>query len=221
MKELVLYSYFRSSTSYRVRIALHLKSIPFEYHAIHLLNNGGEQNQPAYRKLNPVGGVPAIVHNGFTLSESIAILEYLDECFITPRLYPQDLQQKALVRQMCEIINSDLHPLTNLRVLQFLEKKGFTQADKDQWSHHWLKIGLDAFQAMAIKHGGNFSFGDHLTAADVCLIPHLFTARRFNFDLGPYAKLLQIEESCLQIDGFKKAHPFCQPDTPPEFKAKA
>lgn len=220
MTDLTLYSYFRSSTSYRVRIALNLKGIPFKYNAVHLLKDGGEQHKTEYRKVNPIGGVPSIAMGDFVLGESLAILEFLDENYSNCPLYPKDSKQKAIVRQMCEIVNSDLHPLTNLRVLQYLEKRGFDQNAKDEWSHHWLKIGLEAFQKMVVKHGGKFCFGDQVTAADLCLIPHLFTARRFNLDLSPFDRLLKIEETCLAIDGFKKAHPFSQPDTPDEFKTK-
>ena len=220
MSQLNLYNYFRSSTSYRVRIAMELKSLPFSYTAVHLLNNGGEQNLEAYRALNPIGGVPTLVHDGNALAQSFAIIEYLEEAFPqTFPLFPKDLFLKAKVRQFCETINADLHPLTNLKVMQHLEKNyAFTTAQKQEWITKWLTDGLTALEILVAPFAGNFCFGSDITAADLFLIPHLFSAQRFNVDYSHLTNLARINEYCLKQDAFKKAHPYCQPDTPVELR---
>lgn len=213
MSDLILYNYFRSSTSYRVRIALHLKNLPFEYRAIHLLKN--EQNSVEYKRLNPQGEVPALVHDGKVISQSLAILEYLDEVFGGPRLYPADAVKRAHVRQFCENINAFLHPVTNLKVLKELEaRNGYGPAQKEQWIHHWFGVGLPVLEKMAQENGGTYVFGDQITAADLCLVPALFSARRFNVNLDPYPVIRRIDRTCQEHPAFAKAHPLKQPDTP-------
>lgn len=218
MNELILYNYFRSSTSYRARIALHYKNLKFEYKPVHLLNNGGEQHQINYRHLNPMGEVPTLVHNGKILGQSMAIIEYLDDVFPTPSLFPKDAFQKAQIKQFCENINSFMHPLGNLKVLQYLEKHhGYDQKKKEAWIGHWLHQGFQALEKM-ITPSSQFCFNNQLSAADVFLIPQIFTAQRFNVALDKYEKLMKINEHCTQLEYFQKAHPFRQIDTPPEAK---
>lgn len=213
MPKLILYNYFRSSTSYRVRIALHLKNLEYEYRPVHLLK--AEQHSAEYRALNPVGGVPTLVHDGRAIAQSLAILEYLDDVFGGPKLYPADPYERARVRQFCETVNSDMHPLGNLKVLQELEKRhGYDQAAKEKWIGHWMGLGFAALEKILGETAGDFCFGNSVTAADLCLIPMMFSARRFNVDLGPFPIARRIDERATKIPAFEKAHPMRQPDTP-------
>ncbi len=215
MAELVLYNYFRSSTSYRVRIALHYKNLSFEYKPVHLLNDGGEQYKSTYANLNPMSEVPTLIHDGLTIAQSMAIIEYLDEMFPHPALFPKEPHQKARIRQFCENINSFMHPLGNLKVLQHLEKKhGYTAQDKEQWVQHWLQKGFLALENMVKKNHGTYCFGNEVTAADLFLVPQIFAAKRFNVDLEPYTKLNKINENALALECFQMAHPMRQVDTP-------
>lgn len=214
MKALILHNYFRSSTSYRVRIAMHLKNLDFDYVAVPLLESA--QLKAEYLKINPQGEVPTLIHNGKAIAQSLPIMEYLDEVFPEPRIYPKDPFQRAVVRQFCENINSYLHPLTNLKVQKYLETKfGYQQAEKEAWAAHWYETGLPALEKMALQYGGKYSVGDEITAADLCLIPMLFSARRFSISLEAAPTLLKIEKACLEIPAFAKSHPKNQPDSPP------
>lgn len=214
MSTLILYNYFRSSTSYRARIALHLKNLPFEYRAVHLLKN--EQHSPEYKKINPQSEVPSLVHDGKVIGQSLVIMEYLDEVFGGPKLYPADPFQRARVRQFCENINSFLHPVTNLKVMKELESRfGAGPAAKENWIKHWMGIGLSTLEKILLDSSGAYCFGDRITAADLCLIPALFSARRFNVNLEAYPIIRRVESTCLQHPAFQKAHPSKQPDTPP------
>lgn len=220
MAQLTLYNYFRSSTSYRARIALNIKGLSYEYKAVRLLNNGGEQNQPEYRKLNPSGGVPTLVHTHSTndqkiISQSTAIIDYLDDMFPTPPLYPQDTYLKAKVKQICSIVACDMHALQNLRTLQYLEKNlNVSEVQKKEWAQHWIKLGLSALEKQLEPFAKTYSFGDQITAADLYIIPQLFTANRFEVDINQWPLLKKINENCLKLDAFDKAHPSKQPDTP-------
>ncbi|MGZ6485796.1 MAG: maleylacetoacetate isomerase [Pseudobdellovibrio sp.] len=220
METLKLYNYFRSSTSYRVRLALEFKDLRYEYLPIHLLNNGGEQNSEAYRKLNPVGGVPTLEHRGQFISQSVAIIEYLEETFKdTPSLYPQDSFKKAKVRQVCEIINSDMHPLQNLKVTAFLEKNlHLSPEQKQQWMEKWIQDGLMALEKTIAPYAGTYAFGTEVTAADLFIVPQIFSAKRFNIDVTPYSHLSRVNENLIKREDFKKAHPLNQPDTPADLK---
>lgn len=218
MASLILYNYFRSSTSYRVRLALHFKNIPFEYKPINLLK--GEQRSAEYLKINPLGGVPTLGHQGKVIPESFAIMEYLEEVHPEPRLFPQDSYLKARVRQVCEVINSFMHPLGNLKTLQYLEKlHGYTQEQKDAWVQHWAEQGLETLETTLKEFSGTYCFGDQVTMADLFLIPQLLTCQRFKVDISKYPTLVKINENCLKLEAFKKAHPFKQIDTPEEFKS--
>ena len=220
MSDLKLYNFFRSSTSYRVRIALEIKNLPFEYVPVHLLNNGGEQNQPAYRNINPMGGVPTLQHKDFLLAQSGAIIEYLDEAFPqTQKLFPKDLLRKSKVREFCQIINADIHSYGNLRTLQYLEKN-FNAGDdiKNKWINDWFTVGLRACEKHLSITAGKYCFGDILTAADCFLIPLIFTSNRFKVDLSEFKNINRVNENCLALAEFKKAHPFKQIDTPAELR---
>lgn len=217
MPNLVLYNYFRSTPSYRVRIALHLKELDFEYKAIPLLS--GEQFSPEYLKINPQAEVPALIHNGRTIAQSLAILEYLDEVFPGERLYPEDSYQRALVRQFCENINSFLHPLSNLKVTKYLSSTlGLDEGAREAWVHHWYNMGLQTLEKILAKESGKFCFGDQISAADLCLIPLLTTARRFKMTTHAFPLIERIEAECLKVPAFQKAHPFRQPDTPADLR---
>lgn len=220
MSDLKLYNYFRSSTSFRVRIALEIKQLSYEYVAIHLLNDGGEQNKAEYRKLNPMGGVPTFEHKNFLLAQSDAIIEYLDEAFpLTHRLFPNDIHQKAKVREFCQIINADIHSYGNLKTLQYLEKNfSATDETKNKWVQDWFTQGLHACETHLQKSSGQYCFADTLTAADCFLVPLVFTANRFKVDLSNFKTISKVNENCLKLSAFQKAHPYRQPDTPQDLK---
>lgn len=215
MKEFVLYNYFRSSASYRVRIALNLKSIDYEYRAVHLLNNGGEQHSTDYAKLNPSEQVPTLIHNGKAIAQSIAIIDYLDRIKPTPRLFPEDPYQRAIVLQACEIANSGIQPSHNLRLLQELGRQfGADQEKRDAWAKFWIEEGCKTLEKFLKPHAGKFSFGDSPSAADCYVIPHLANADRYQLDLSGFPTLSRIRESCQALEAFKKSAPNVQPDTP-------
>lgn len=210
-----LYNYFRSSASYRVRIALHLKGLPFDYVPVHLINNGGEQFKADYKNLNPMSQVPTLVHDGKALAQSMAIIDYLDSLKAQPRLFAMDPYARAQVMQFCEIFNSGIQPLQNLNVTNYLDKNiGVTEAVRNKWVVHFISLGLDAAEAMVAKTAGSFCFGGEVSAAECFLIPQLFASRRFNVPLEKYPNLLRIEAACLNLDAFKKAHPTAQIDSP-------
>lgn len=217
MAKLILFNYFRSSTSYRVRIALHLKGLDFEYRPIHLLK--AEHRSPEYLRINPQGEVPALQDGDLVISQSLPILEYLDEKYPELPLYPKDLGRRALVRQFCENINAYMHPVCNLKILQYLETEhGYDLSMKEKWIAHWQGPGFQALEKLAEQHAGKYCFGDQITAADLCLIPMMFSARRFHVDLTPYPTLVRIDEACKSVEAFIKSHPLRQPDTPEELR---
>ncbi len=218
MSDLALYGYFRSSASYRVRIGLHLKGLPFRYEAVHLLNQGGEQNTAQYKSLNPAAEVPTLIHQGQHLSQSMAILLYLDEVFPAKPLFPKDSFAKAKVIQFCEGINCT-QPYQNLRTLQFLENNyQFDQTQKDLWLQHWMGRNLESSEKLLESSAGTYCFGDQVTAADLFLIPQLFAANRFGVDSKKFPLISKIEENCQKLEAFQQAHPFAQPDTPAELR---
>jgi len=194
--------------------------LDFKYEPVHLVNNGGEQFSSQYLSLNPMAEVPTLIHDQKVLSQSMAIIEYLDEVFPQNSLFPTDLYLKAQVRQFCENINSFLHPVSNLKVLKKLEMDcKFDQLKKEQWIQHWSNHGFLALQNQVKKTHGLYCFGDHLTAADLFLAPAYFTAKRFHVDLTNYSILNQIDERLNKLECFQKAHPFNQPDSPAEVKS--
>lgn len=220
--EIVLYNYFRSSTSYRARCALNVKKLHYTYKPVHLLNNGGEQNQKAYRDINPMGGVPTLLHNGSAIAQSYAIVQYLEDAFPdTPKLFPEKAIDKALVIQFCQIINADLHSYANLKTLQYLEKKfGIPELQRTEWIHYWFESGFHALEAFLQKYSGQYCFGDKVTAADCFLVPLVFTAHRFKMDTSKFVKLTEVTNHLQMRLDFMTAHPFRQPDTPEDLKLK-
>jgi maleylacetoacetate isomerase len=208
-----LYGYFRSSASYRVRIALNLKGLEVEHVPVHLLKDGGRQKLPDHRARNPQALVPVLeLEDGTMLTQSLAIIEYLDTRTPTPKLIPQDTVLAAQVRAVAQTIACEISPLANLRVLQYL-KGPMTQTQEavDQWMKHWMLTGgLDAVEALI--PGGNFCFGDETTLADCYLIPQLFNASRFKVDYSHLPKICRIEKHCLALKAFSDAHPSQQPD---------
>lgn len=213
MSKLKLYSYFRSSASYRVRIALHWKGLDFDYLPIHLVKNGGEQRSIEYRKLNPMGHVPALVHDDFVLAESMAILSYLDHVWPTKPLFPADPKTRARVIQICEIVNSGIQPYQNLKVTQDFEKsQGWSVDQRDKWVQHWVVYGLQSLEKIVAENAGRFSVGDEVTGADALIIPQLFSSRRFKIDTTVYPTLTRIEKTALELEPFRQAHPEAQPD---------
>lgn len=213
--DLVLHNYFRSSASYRVRIALHLKKLDYEYRAVHLTRGGGEQFAPAFRGLNPQALVPVLEHRGTRVTQSLAILEYLEELWPEPALLPPAPLERARVRALALNIACEIHPLNNLRVLNYLAGAlGAPTAAKDEWYRHWVRVGLEALERelAGSAHTGKFCHGSTPTIADCCLIPQLFNARRFACDLSSCPTLLAVEQNCLALPAFRDAAPERQPD---------
>lgn len=210
-----LYTFFRSSASYRVRIALNLKGLNYEQVPIHLRRGGGEQFSAPYKSINPQALVPAFEDNGRILTQSLAIIEYLEERYPKPPLLPADPADRALVRSMALIVACEIHPIQNLRVLVYL-KNSLQQSDDDLngWARHWIDLGLSALDQIvaAGSKRGKFCFGDTPTLADICLVPQLANARRFGFNLSVYPTLLQIETACNALPAFADAAPEKQPD---------
>jgi maleylacetoacetate isomerase/maleylpyruvate isomerase len=214
MSDLVLYNYYRSSTSYRARIALHLKNLPFEYKAVSLIQDGGQQHKPDYLRLNPAAEVPTLVHEGRVIAQSMAVIEYLDDVFPQNPLFPKDAFHRAKVKQICEGINCG-HSLTNLKVQQFLSKEmGVSDAKKSEWVIHWFSRLCASTEAQLRETAGRYGYGDTPTAVDAFVIPHLFSAERFGVDTSAYPTLKRVNDECLKLEAFQKAHPSRQPDTP-------
>ena len=204
-----LHSYFRSSASYRVRLALELKGLGYQTHAHHLRR--GEHESPEYRALHPQGFVPALESDGAVLIQSLAICEYLDETHPEPPLLPKDPIQRARVRAFAQVICCDIHPIQNLKVLRRLKAAGFTEEGVNQWAAQIISEGFDACAKLIEQEPGPFCFGEAVTLADICLIPQLVNARRFKVDLR-WPRLLAIEAECLKLEAFRRAAPEHQPD---------
>lgn len=214
-----LYSYFRSSASYRVRIALNLKGLPYETVPVHLLKNGGEQFAPEYRQLNPDALVPALIDestdHAAALTQSLAIIEYLEETHPEPRLLPQDALDRAYVRSIALSIACDIHPLNNLRVLRYLVRDLKVDEDsKNAWYRHWCEQGLAAIETTLAKDSrvGRFCYGDTPTLADCCLVPQVANAQRLHCDLSRMPTIMRINEACVGLHAFANAAPANQPD---------
>ena len=215
---LTLHTYWRSSAAYRVRIALNLKGLEHELVPVHLVRDGGEQHAEAYRKVNPQGLVPALQHGQRIVRQSMAISEYLDDTFADVPLLPATARDRARVRGLAQIIACDVHPLGNLRVLQYLEREFKATAEqREAWIRHWMALGLASVEALlaADPATGDFCEGERPGFADCLLLPQLYNARRFGLDLEPYPTVRRIEASCLALDAFKRAAPEAQPDAPP------
>jgi maleylpyruvate isomerase len=207
-----LYTYFRSSAAYRVRIALNLKGISPEQIAIHLTKDGGKQHGPEFRAINPQERVPALVlDSGGILTQSLAIIEYLDETHPKPPLLPPDPVDRANVRAFAQAIACDIHPLNNLIALQYLRRTlKQEQPAIDEWYHHWILQGFAALEAMSKP--GPYAFGANVTLADICLVPQVFNARRLKVPLEAFPKLVAVDAACLKLAAFDRARPENQPD---------
>jgi maleylpyruvate isomerase len=211
----IFYTYFRSSAAYRVRIALNLKGLTATHIPVHLVRDGGEHLKPEYKAINPQGLVPVFGEDGVRVSQSLAILEYLEEKYPATPLLPSALADRAYVRQLALVIACEIHPINNLRVLKYLTGTlGVADAAKSDWIKHWIAQGFEALEAEITAAGkaGGFCFGDTPTLADCCLVPQVFNARRFEVDLSPYPTLLAIDERCAALPAFQQAHPSVQSD---------
>ncbi len=213
-----LYSYYRSSASYRVRIALNYKGLDYTHHSIHLVKNGGEQHTPEYKALNPQAQVPTFIDGNFLITQSMAIMEYLEEKYPKPRILPKNLEQRAYVRQLAMISVADIHPLNNLKVLNHISGEfGITREQKTVWYHKWVQQGFDAIEKLLDRspfRTGPYCCGDDVTIADMCLIPQVYNAQRYEMSLAAWPLISAIEQNCLKLKSFIDASPECQPDAP-------
>ena len=216
-QDLVLYGYWRSSAAYRVRIALNLKGLSYESKAVHLVNQGGEQHLPDFQALNPQELVPCLVDDGRVFTQSMAIMEYLDETHPTPALLPADPAGRARVRALSQVIGCDVHPLGNLRVLQHLVTQfGADDAAKGVWSRHWIGLGLQSMEAMLAGNDatGRFCHGDTPGMADACLVPQVYNAVRWKLPMDDFPTVRRIVDACQSLEAFQRAAPEAQPDAP-------
>jgi len=209
-----LYSFFNSSTSYRVRIALALKGLAYDYRGVNL--RSGEQRSAEHRELSPVGGVPVLVDDdGVQLTQSLAIIDYLDARHPEPRLIPQDALLRARVLEVANLIACDIHPINNLRVLGYLQKElGVSAELKDAWYRHWVAEGLAAVEELLRRHGGEgpYCFGAEPTLADCCLVPQVGNAVRMGCDVARFERVMAVYRHCLEQAAFQQAAPAQQPD---------
>ena len=204
MTSLVLHDYFRSSASYRVRIALNLKGLAYERVEISLI--AGEQKSDSYLAQNAQGFVPLLVADGQTIIQSLAIIDWLDRAFPEPRLIPDDAMPRAVALAQTQVVACDIHPLNNLRVLKYLKRDlGLNEQTKDRWYRHWIIEGFDALEAMAGE--GTYLGGVTPGIADCCLVPQMYNARRFEVPLDVYPRLVAIDAACTGLDAFQRAHP--------------
>ncbi len=210
-----LYTYFRSSAAYRVRIALNLKGLDYEAVPVHLLREGGQHLMDNYLTINPSALVPALQDDRMTLTQSMAIIEYLDELHPMVPLLPRDAVGRARVRELAQIIACDIHPVNNLRVLKYLVKQlGLSEEAKTDWYRHWVIEGLRSLEAHLARNlgTGRFCHGDTPTIADCFLVPQVFNAQRFDIDVDAYPTIARINALCVDLPAFKAAHPSQQPD---------
>ena len=215
--DLVLYGYWRSSAAYRVRIALNLKGLACEQRPVHLVRDGGEQHRQAYRELNPQQLVPCLVDGARVLTQSMAIIEYLDETHPSPPLLPADAPGRARVRSLAQLLACDVHPLGNLRVLQYLGNElHMDESVRGTWSRHWIGEGFRALEAMLAGNPatGRFCHGDRPTLADACLVPQHYNALRWKLPMEELPTIERIVAACQELDAFKQAVPEAQPDAP-------
>ena len=208
-----LYSYFRSSAAFRVRIALNLKGLDYESVPVHLVKDGGHNRRPEFRAVNPQMRIPAlVVPRGDVLIQSLAIIEYLDETHPDPALLPKDAIARAQARALAQIIACDIHPLNNVGTLRYLKRELHQeQSAIDAWYHHWVSEGFEAFEALA--QPGPYACGNKVTVADLCLVPQVYNARRLKVPLEKFPKIVGIDAACLKLPAFDRARPENQPDT--------
>lgn len=209
-----LYSYWRSSAAHRVRIALNLKGLDYEIVPVHLLEDGGRQHAPGYARLNPQHLVPTLEQDDFTLGQSLAILQYLEAIAPQPPLVPADHRAAAHMWQICQLIACDIHPLNNLRVLQYLERE-YGVEPRARWYPHWIELGFEALETLLeFQPRSDFCCGQAPTLADACLVPQVANARRVNLNLTPYPRIVAIDARCGELEAFARAAPAAQPDAP-------
>ncbi|MCU6499450.1 maleylacetoacetate isomerase [Rugamonas sp. A1-17] len=210
-----LYTYFRSSAAYRVRIALNLKGLAYDAVPVHLLRDGGEQLTDSYRALNPSALLPTLDDDGSVIGQSLAIIEYLEETRPQAPLLPSGTADRARVRALALTVAADTHPLGNLRVLKYLKGQlKVSEEVKLEWQQHWLQLGLATLERMLADdpRTGRYCHGDTPTLADCCLVPQVFSAQRFGVDMTPYPTVMRIHAACNELPAFQQAHPSRQPD---------
>lgn len=212
---LKLYTYFRSSAAFRVRIALNLKGLVYEPVFVSLVKD--EHRAEAYQALNPQGLVPVLVDGEQVISQSLAIIEYLEETQPGFKLLPTDAAKRARVRSLSMLVAAEIHPLNNLRVLKYLRGTlGQAESAVNTWYRHWVSEGLAAYEReLAAQPAGPYSMGDVVSLGDACLVPQIFNARRFDTDLSPFPRVMRVFDACMALDAFQKAQPSAQPDAPP------
>ncbi|XP_060613890.2 maleylacetoacetate isomerase isoform X1 [Anolis sagrei] len=209
----LLYTYFRSSCTWRVRIALALKGIAYDPAPVNLVKDGGQQLSPEFQAVNPMKQVPALRIDGITLSQSLAIIEYLEETRPNPRILPQDPKKRAQARMISEHITSGIQPLQNLSVLQQMGDK------KLDWAQRCISSGFEALERILQETAGRYCVGNEVTMADLCLVPQVYNADRYQVDLTPYPTIRRINKALLELEAFQTSHPSRQPDTPSDLKA--
>ena len=208
-----LYGYWRSSASYRVRIALNLKGLAYEYEPVHLVKDGGQQHSEAYRKLNPARLVPTFIDGDVKLNQSLAIIEYLEECYPQNPLLPSAPADKARVRALAYDLACELQPVTNLRVLQYLTGElNCSDEQRSAWIANWVERSFTAFEQRLTEYAGDYCYGNSVTLADICLIPQVYNAQRFNLDLTAYPTLMAVHERLQALDAVQQARPENQAD---------
>jgi maleylpyruvate isomerase len=210
-----LYTYFRSSAAYRVRIALNLKALPYQSIPVHLVKNGGEQLQRGYRAVNPSALLPALDDGGAIITQSLAMLEYLEEVYPQAPLLPADPAGRARVRALAQAVACEIHPLGNLRVLKYLTGTlAVTDEARLEWSRHWIREGFATLESLLARSpgSGRFCHGERASIADCCLVPQVYNAVRFGVDLAPYPTIVTIDAACAELPAFMAAHPARQPD---------
>jgi maleylacetoacetate isomerase/maleylpyruvate isomerase len=208
-----LYGYWRSSAAYRVRIAMHLKGLAFESIPVHLVKDGGEQHKKAYTELNSTHLVPTLIDEDVILYQSIAIVEYLDDKYPSVAIYPENIVAKAKVKALALDIACEMHPVNNLRVQQYLVNHfSLPESDKLIWSHHWMNVGFLAIEQQLKVNSGKYCFGDNITMADICLVPQVYNAYRFNLDMSEFPNICRVAENCNQHTAFIAALPENQAD---------
>ena len=210
-----LYSYWRSSAAYRVRIALNLKGLDYEVMPVHLLKDGGEQLQAEYRSINPQGLIPALIDGDVSLGQSLAIMDYLETKYPEPALYPEAPEERAFVQQLALVVACDIHPLNNLRVLKYIKRSlKLDDEVKNVWIHHWITNGFTALEKLLNDRNwqGPYCVDGQVTIADACLIPQIYNARRFEILMDDFPTLVRIEQACMELDAFRRAAPENQID---------
>ena len=213
-----LYSYWRSSAAFRVRIALNLKGLVYDIMPVHLTDAGGQQHAASFRELNPQELIPVLVDGVRVIRQSMAIIEYLDEVYDGERkILPATARERARVRALAQIVACDIHPLNNLRVMQYLEREFNTpQVERDRWTQHWMREGFAAVESLLADNPstGLYCEGDEPTLADICLVPQVYNAQRWSVDMNDFPLIRRIHAACMKLDAFERAKPENQPDAP-------